>query len=61
MKNLTISAENLVAAEFLNLILGFCWQLLKTFQEPPDFDDGEGGADGGKGKGANTYESVRKF
>eukprot|EP01127_Copromyxa_protea_P013015 TRINITY_DN344_c0_g2_i1.p1 TRINITY_DN344_c0_g2~~TRINITY_DN344_c0_g2_i1.p1 ORF type:complete len:583 (-),score=173.78 TRINITY_DN344_c0_g2_i1:120-1868(-) len=54
VKNLTISAENLVAAEFLNLILGFCWQLLKTFQEPPDFDDGEGNE---KGKGANTYEA----
>eukprot|EP01127_Copromyxa_protea_P013014 TRINITY_DN344_c0_g1_i1.p1 TRINITY_DN344_c0_g1~~TRINITY_DN344_c0_g1_i1.p1 ORF type:complete len:599 (+),score=212.16 TRINITY_DN344_c0_g1_i1:30-1799(+) len=54
LKHLTISAENLVAAEFLNLILGFCWQLLKTFQEPPDFDDGEGNE---KGKGANTYEA----
>lgn len=55
VKNLSVSAENLVGAEFLNLILGFCWQLLKTFQEPPDFDDGSEGGD--KGKGASTYES----
>ena len=58
MKGLTISAENLVSGEFLTLILGFCWQLLKTFQEPPDFGDED---EGGKGKGSSSYESVLNY
>jgi len=34
VKNLTISAEDIVNGDRLTLILGFCWQLLRTFQEP---------------------------
>jgi len=51
-KALTISAEQLVETTGdLKYILGFCWQLLKTFQEPPDSQ-----GDGKKGK-AESYET----
>jgi len=34
VKGLTISAEDIVNADRLSLILGFCWMLLRHFQEP---------------------------
>jgi len=45
LKNITVSAEDLVSGEHLNLILGFCWLLLRNFQEPPsDTGDGKQGS-----------------
>jgi len=46
MKNLTISAENIVDGE-LTLLLGFCWTLLRKFSDL---------GDGGKGGKSNSYE-----
>jgi hypothetical protein len=39
-----VSAENFVNADprWLNLTLGFCWQLLRAFQEPPSEDGSQG-------------------
>jgi len=52
VKGLTIAAEDIVEGDKLNLILGFCWMLLRQFQATPDFgDDDENG-----GKGSN-FES----
>jgi len=42
VQKLMVSAENFVNDQRLNLILGFCWQLLRAFQEPPA-EDGSGG------------------
>jgi hypothetical protein len=50
VKRLTIAAEDIVEGEKLNLLLGFCWMLLRQFQATPDFDDDEGGKD-------NSFES----
>jgi hypothetical protein len=49
VKGLTISAEDLVDASeanesSVNLILGFCWMLLRQFQTTPDMGDNEGGS-----------------
>jgi hypothetical protein len=30
-----ISAENIVNCDRLNILLGFCWQTLRFFHEPP--------------------------
>jgi len=40
VQKLMVSAENFVNADprWLNLTLGFCWQLLRAFQEPPSED-----------------------
>jgi len=44
VKRLTIAAEDIVEGEKLNLLLGFCWMLLRQFQSTPDFgDDDESG------------------
>jgi hypothetical protein len=43
VKRLTISAEEFVEGEKLNLLLGFCWMLLRQFQATPDFDEDESG------------------
>jgi hypothetical protein len=39
-----VSAENFVNADprWLNMVLGFCWQLLRAFQEPPSEDGSSG-------------------
>jgi len=43
VQKLMVSAENFANADprWLNLTLGFCWQLLRAFQEPPA-EDGAG-------------------
>jgi len=42
VKNLTVAAEDFVNGDRVNMILGFCWQLLRHFQEPPPQGDEEG-------------------
>jgi len=39
VKRLTIAAEDIVDGQKLNLLLGFCWMLLRQFQATPDFGD----------------------
>lgn len=53
-----VSAENFVNADprWLNLTLGFCWQLLRAFQEPPAED---GSQSGGDSFGENLLRWVR--
>jgi hypothetical protein len=41
---LTISAENLVDCDEENLLLGFCWQLLRKFQGVPGGDSDKAGS-----------------
>jgi hypothetical protein len=48
MTNLTISAEDIVNADRLNLVLGFCWVLLRFFQSLP--------SEGGNKEKANALE-----
>jgi len=47
VQKLMVSAENFVNADprWLNLTLGFCWQLLRAFQEPPADGDGPSSGD----------------
>eukprot|EP01125_Pyxidicula_operculata_P004695 TRINITY_DN175_c0_g1_i1.p1 TRINITY_DN175_c0_g1~~TRINITY_DN175_c0_g1_i1.p1 ORF type:complete len:658 (-),score=232.24 TRINITY_DN175_c0_g1_i1:609-2582(-) len=42
VKGLTISAEDIVNAERLSSVLGFCWMLLRHFQEPAPVDGPKG-------------------
>jgi len=53
-----VSAENFVNADprWLNMILGFCWQLLRAFQEPPAED---GASHTGDSFGENLLRWVR--
>jgi len=51
VKRLTIAAEDIVEGEKLNLLLGFCWMLLRQFQATPDFGDED--ESGGK---ENSFE-----
>jgi len=45
VQKLMVSAENFVNDQRLNLTLGFCWQLLRAFQEPPAEDGSHGTGD----------------
>jgi len=47
VQKLMVSAENFVNADprWLNLTLGFCWQLLRAFQEPPAEDGSHSSGD----------------
>jgi len=44
LQNITISAEDIVNADRMNLVLGFCWLLLRHFQAPPSEGASEGKA-----------------
>jgi len=44
VKGITISAEDIVNGDRLTLILGFCWLMLRTFQEPAPASGGEKGS-----------------
>jgi hypothetical protein len=44
VKGVTISAEDIVNGDRLKLILGFCWLMLRTFQEPAAAGDKEKGS-----------------
>jgi len=52
VRGLTISAEDIVDGTNINLLLGFCWMLLRQFQVTPQFDDE--GTGGGK---ENSFEA----
>jgi len=41
VKGITISAEDIVNGDRLTLILGFCWLMLRSFQEPVSTTTGE--------------------
>eukprot|EP01123_Difflugia_compressa_P008927 TRINITY_DN2832_c1_g1_i1.p1 TRINITY_DN2832_c1_g1~~TRINITY_DN2832_c1_g1_i1.p1 ORF type:complete len:555 (+),score=128.45 TRINITY_DN2832_c1_g1_i1:162-1826(+) len=41
VKSITISAEDIVNGDRLTLLLGFCWLMLRTFQEPAPVGGGE--------------------
>eukprot|EP01123_Difflugia_compressa_P000793 TRINITY_DN1091_c0_g1_i1.p1 TRINITY_DN1091_c0_g1~~TRINITY_DN1091_c0_g1_i1.p1 ORF type:complete len:532 (-),score=122.91 TRINITY_DN1091_c0_g1_i1:54-1649(-) len=53
LQNITISAEDIVNADRMNLVLGFCWLLLRHFQAPPSDDS----SDAHEGNKANAFEA----
>uniref|UniRef100_A0A6B2L1E5 Calponin-homology (CH) domain-containing protein n=1 Tax=Arcella intermedia TaxID=1963864 RepID=A0A6B2L1E5_9EUKA len=53
LQNITISAEDIVNADRMNLVLGFCWLLLRNFQAPPS----EEGSSGNEKDKANAFEA----